>query len=122
MIPGAPIVFSGPCAVASRGGTAPDLATGNNKHWANPSHRMRAPRVHWQPMRPTEWRHGLPVPPTTPMPVSLDAIVAEDPLIVPLMNGIVFYPGHRYDISPLDIAVLRDVGPPLEALFADGFD
>ncbi len=128
MIPGAPTVFSGPYAVASRGGTAPDLTTGNNKHWANPSQRMPAPRVQWQPVRPTEWRHGLPVPPMTPapptmpMPTSLDAIVAEEPLILQLMNGIVFLSGHRYDISPLDIAVLRDVGLPLEALFADGFD
>jgi hypothetical protein len=33
-------------------------------------------------------------------------------LLLDLMNGLVFYRGSRYDISPLDIAILRDAGVP----------
>jgi hypothetical protein len=125
MIPGAPTVFSGPSAVATWG-IAPGLTTGNNKHWGNASPGMLAPRVAWQAVRPVEWKNGLPVPPTVPAPPMADAALmradATDPLIMQLMNGVVFYAGHRYDISPLDIAVLRDVGLPLDKLFVDGFD
>jgi len=125
MIPGAPTVFSGPNAVAAWG-VAPGLTTGNNKHWGNASQAMFAPRVEWQPEQPVEWKNGLPVPPLRPAPPMGDASPAQvnavDPLILQLMNGVVFYAAHRYDISPLDIAVLRDVGLPLDKLFADSFD
>jgi hypothetical protein len=33
-------------------------------------------------------------------------------LLDDLMNGVVFYRGRRYDISPLDVAVMQDVGLP----------
>lgn len=125
MTPGAPTVFSGPSAVATWG-AAPDLTTGNNKHWGNASPGMLVPRVEWQAARPVEWKNGLPVPPMMSSPPLADAsrasVDAVDPLILQLMNGVVFYTAHRYDISPLDIAVLRDVGLPLDKLFADGFD
>jgi len=125
MIPGAPTVFNGPNAVATWG-VAPGLTTGNNKHWGNASQAMFAPRVERQVEQPVEWKNGLPVPPLRPSPPTADAslaqVDADDPLIMQLMNGVVFYNGHRYDISPLDIAVLRDVGLPLDKLFADGFD
>ena len=125
MIPGAPSVFSGANAVATWG-VAPDLTTGNNKHWGNASPAMLVPRVEWQAERPVEWRNGLPVPPLRPAPPTSDASLAQadaaDPLIMQLMNGIIFYTGHRYDISPLDIAVLRDIGLPLDKIFSDGFD
>lgn len=124
MIPGSPTLFSGANAVAAWG-VAPDLTTGNNKHWGNGT-AIAAPRVEWQPARPVEWRNGLAVPPLAPAPPSMSpavaGIAAQDSLILQLMNGVVFYSGHRYDISPLDVAVLRDVGLPLDALFANGFD
>jgi hypothetical protein len=34
-------------------------------------------------------------------------------LIPDLMNGVVFYRGSRYNISPLNIAILADVGIPV---------
>ncbi len=33
-------------------------------------------------------------------------------LILDVMNGLVFYRGSRYDVSPLDVAILRDAGVP----------
>lgn len=35
-------------------------------------------------------------------------------LISDLMNGVVFYRGTRYDISPLDLAIMKDVGLPVQ--------
>ncbi len=124
MVPGAPTLFTGPNAVAAWG-SAPDLTTGNNKHWGN-APTTALPPVAWQVARPIEWRNGLalpprvPAPPTIRLPAQTSAVQAS--LIDQLMNGIVFYSGHRYDISPLDIAVLKDVGLPLDRLFANGFD
>ena len=37
-----------------------------------------------------------------------------------LMNGVVFYYGQRYYISPLDLAVLEDVGVPVNTLLLLG--
>jgi hypothetical protein len=34
-------------------------------------------------------------------------------LIPDLMNGVVFFRGQRYNISPLDLALLADVGVPV---------
>lgn len=124
MIPGSPTLFSGSYAVAAWG-VAPDLTTGNNKHWGN-AMAIAAPRVEWQAACPIEWRRGLAVPPLAPAPPSMPLAYAEmagqDSLILQLMNGVVFYSGRRYDISPLDVAVLRDAGLPVDALFANGFD
>ncbi|MDZ8186618.1 MAG: Calx-beta domain-containing protein [Nostoc sp. ChiSLP02] len=36
-------------------------------------------------------------------------------LISDLMNGVVYYRGNRYNISPLDIAILKDSGVPIAA-------
>ena len=124
MLPGAPTLFTGPHAVAAWG-SAPDLTTGNNKHWGNATTSVLPP-VAWQVVRPIEWRDGLAVPPRVPAPPSMpfpaQPSAVQASLIDQLMNGVVFYSGHRYDISPLDIAVLKDVGLPLDRLFANGFD
>jgi hypothetical protein len=40
-------------------------------------------------------------------------------LILNLMNGLVFYRGSRYDIDPLNIAMLRDAGVPATYLPGD---
>jgi len=37
-------------------------------------------------------------------------------LIPDLANGVVFFRGHRYNISPLDLALLADVGVPVQAV------
>lgn len=39
-------------------------------------------------------------------------------LLLDVMNGLVFYRGYRYEISPLDLAILRDAGVP--AIYAAG--
>jgi hypothetical protein len=43
-------------------------------------------------------------------------------LIDQLMNGVVFYRGTRYDISALDIGVLKDVGLMTDGIFSNGFE
>jgi hypothetical protein len=43
-------------------------------------------------------------------------------LIDQLMNGVVFYRGTRYDISALDVGVLKDVGLATDDLFSNGFE
>lgn len=122
--PGAPSVFSGPRAVASWG-QAPDLTTGNNKHWGNSSLRVLPLPARAQP---TQWRAGRPVPapaavpPTAPPAAQRPAAIAAGSLILQLMNGVVFYAQHRYDISSLDIAVLEDTGILLDRVFSNGFE
>ncbi|MGZ3499661.1 MAG: PEP-CTERM sorting domain-containing protein [Vulcanimicrobiaceae bacterium] len=37
-------------------------------------------------------------------------------LIDDLMNGLFFFRGERYDVSPLDVAILADVGVPINAV------
>ena len=37
-----------------------------------------------------------------------------DDLLFDLMNGVNFYRGYRFDVSPLDVAVLADLGLPLQ--------
>ena len=37
-------------------------------------------------------------------------------LLSDLMNGVVYYPEHRYDISPLDLAIVEDTGITLRAV------
>lgn len=120
--PGAPSVFAGPNAVAAWG-VPPDLTTGNNKHWGNAALRPSSPA----PMSPpAQWRDGMPVPmpmAAPPAGARVDGLArAGASLIDQLMNGVVFYYQTRYDISPLDLAVLADTGIPLAAIFADGFE
>lgn len=129
MIPGRPTRFAGPYAVAAWG-SAPDLTTGNNKHWGNRVAQIATPMAASPPARPVEWRRGVPLLPPVPAPPSIDlpAHGVEDTdavqasLVDQLMNGVVFYRGRRYDLSPLDLAVLRDVGLTLDRIFANAFD
>lgn len=128
--PGSPSVFSGPAAIAHRGST-PDLTTGNNKHWGNSGDTAlasaAAPRI-----EPVQWRDGSPVPPLLPVPPSAELSIeaqhrqldpeAQASLLDQLMNGVVFYYQHRYDISALDVAVLEDTGVRLDRIFGNGFE
>lgn len=121
--PGAPSVFSGPAAIAAWG-IAPDLTTGNNKHWGNAANRHAAP-VRTQPAQPVQWRNGAPVPIPVSAPPGSQAPAAlrtAASLLDQLMNGVVFHYQQRYDISALDIAVLKDTGIALDGVFADGFE
>jgi hypothetical protein len=133
MIPGAPTLFGGPWAGSIWGGM-PDLTTGNNKHWGNPQPDAQGaaagPRHRHPPVR---WIDGRPVPPlacelplsiAAPAPGSAAALALAQgaSLIDQLMNGVVYYRGTRYDIAPLDIATLIDVGALSEPLFRNGFE
>lgn len=121
--PGTPSVFSGPAAIATWG-IAPDLTTGNNKHWGNPANPPTAP-MQPQPMTQLKWRNGAPVPIPVSSPAGSQAPAARRTaasLLDQLMNGVVFYYQQRYDISALDIAVLKDTGITLDDVFADGFE
>ena len=132
MIPGQPTHFSGPAAVASWG-SMPDLTIGNINHWGNPVFAAHAAFVETCPNATTLWRDGTPIPRQCPAPGSIDAPVSMDAdagramlvgasLIDQLMNGVVFFRGSRYDISALDVAVLKDVGFMPERIFAAGFE
>lgn len=131
MVPGAPTVFAGAAAVQSWG-SAPDVTTGNNKHWGNGT-----PGTPWTAAwpaaaDPVQWVDGRPKPPVAcQMPASVDAPASADlidrerlgsTLIDELMNGVVYYRGTRYDITPLDRATLLDVGLLGNAIFANGFE
>ncbi|PZQ12015.1 MAG: hypothetical protein DI564_13685 [Rhodanobacter denitrificans] len=124
MLPGAPTLFAAP-ASSSSWGSAPDLTTGNNKHWGNADTTAVAPRA----ARPVQWRDGAPVPwMVCELPLSRDAPPSGDAtprgggLLDQLMNGVVFYRGTRYGLSALDRALLLDVGLLEERVFASGFD
>ena len=130
MQPGAPTVFTGAAATRSWG-SAPDLTTGNNKHWGNATGRFDLPPVMPSPSSPVQWLDGAPLPqPPCQMPPSVDAPPSADPqggrggpsLIDELMNGVVFYRGNRYDIGPLDRATLVDTGVIPDRVFASGFE
>jgi hypothetical protein len=58
--------------------------------------------------------YGAPVP-LTFANVSHVANFAPRPgedLLLDVMNGLVFYRGSRYDVSPIDVAILHDAGVP----------
>lgn len=59
-------------------------------------------------------RYGGPVPMTfgNPSHVANFAPRPGEDLLLNVMNGLVFYRGSRYDIEPLNIAMLRDTGVP----------
>ena len=40
-------------------------------------------------------------------------------LLLDVMNGLVFYRGYRYDISAVDLAMLADMGVPINDLPGD---
>lgn len=128
MIPGAPTLFSGPTAAAAWG-SAPDLTTGNNKHWGNASPGLAAITAPWRIEPPVRWKNGVPLPTATPVPPSIDAPAdaaraagTASPLESQLMFGPYYYRERRYTISPLDVAVLADLGLPIDRVFANGFD
>jgi hypothetical protein len=121
MQPGDPVLFNGP-RVLSQNGSAPDLTRNNIFHWANSGlfHRLAAitPAIIWQ--------DGAPLPPMSQCEITaIDAAqVTRLPtaaLIDELMNGVVYIRGNRYVISPLDRALLDDVGLP-RAIFRNGFE
>jgi len=59
--------------------------------------------------------YGGPVPLTSGNYIHLgnDSPRPGSDLIPDLMNGVVFFRGTRYDISPLDVAILADTGVPV---------
>lgn len=130
MQPGAPTVFTGAAAVQNWG-AAPEVTTGNNKHWGNAATTLGVPPVVPAVLPGVEWINGAPMPlPACQLPPSVDAPPSADAptmragtsLIDELMNGVVFYRGTRYDITPLDRATLLDTGVRTDRLFASGFD
>jgi hypothetical protein len=123
MAPGSAPVFAGPAAV-SAWGSAPALTIGNINHWGNPPPGIGVSVARCVPA-PVAWRWNAPVPPTCSAPPSADrprGVTGDANLIGELMNGVVFYRGTRYDISPLDRAVLQDVRLIPDVIFDDGFE
>lgn len=132
--PGAPSVFLGPAAVASWG-TPPELTTGNNKHWGNPDslHAWLAVPRHdhgsgqWLadespvPRLGCGLAIGVDAPPSADL-AQRDHVHGGPSLIDELMNGVVYYRGTRYDITPLDRATMIDVGLRSDNIFAGDFD
>ena len=130
---GSPTRFTGPQAVAALPGTSLDLTTNNINHWGNASARPATlvPSKHG-----VDWHDGAPRPwAACGGLVSIDAPPSQDAsgakafvlpaLLSELMNGVVFYRGMRYEISPLDLGVLRDLGLPmfaLEGVHRSGFE
>lgn len=131
MLAGSPTLFDGPTVLQVRG-SRPDLTTNNIFHWSNEPIPMRA-GVAPQTVR---WNSdGTPIPnmvcghvPSQDAPLAMRGPSGGPPpgLLSELMNGIVFFRGHRYFISALDLATLADVGlPPLAGagrIFASGFE
>ena len=129
MQPGAPSVITGAQSVLTWG-YAPDVTTGNNKHWGNAALLTMA-RSPARAPGPVEWRDGAPVPQAAcELPPSIDAppSFARDGAATPnatlvdeLMNGVVFYRGTRYGIGALDRALMFDVGLMVDRVFGSGF-
>lgn len=123
MLPGNPVLFNGP-RVLINFGSAPDLTRNNIFHWANSATFKRA-----APILPIQIGHaGDPLPNLVSCDItSVDAEQikrlpnAVQALIDELMNGVVYVRGNRYGISPLDRALLDDVGLP-RPVFRNGFE
>ena len=132
MTPGQPTLFSGPAAMAAWG-TWPNLTVGNIFHWGNAARGTYVEDAARCAAQPTLWVRGAPVPQVCNAPESADAPPSMDvdtslptinsgSLIDQLMNGVVFYRGHRYAISTLDLGVLIDVGLLADTIFSNGFE
>jgi len=141
MQPGSPTLFNGP-VVLQVWGSPPDLTTNNINHWSNqPIPPPISPRLAHDQFTAVVWENGVPVPlirchgpisadaPKSPRSSNAPASSKGTPppgLLSELMNGIVFYRGHRYNISALDLALMADVGlPPLgnaTLIFRNGFE
>ncbi|MEO7403125.1 MAG: hypothetical protein ABIU95_05595, partial [Burkholderiales bacterium] len=65
--------------------------------------------------------YGGPVPLTLGSTSHLGnfALLPGADLQLELMNGLFFYRGSRYDVSPIDLAILRDVGVPIKIATGD---
>ena len=65
--------------------------------------------------------YGGPVPLTIGSTTHLGnlALLPGADLQLDLMNGLFFYRGSRYDVSPIDLAILRDVGVPIKIATGD---
>jgi hypothetical protein len=128
MLAGDPVLFDGP-AVLQQLGSRPELTRDNVHHWDNaglPGKQARIPA-------PPPWAHGAPQP--QPACAGMASVAAPPSdnwrkgdlsggLRSELMNGVVFYRGTRYAISPLDRAALIDAGLPVDRapIFAGGFE
>lgn len=123
MLPGNPVLFSGP-RVLINFGSAPELTRNNIFHWANSPTIKPAASI-----LPIQIGYaGNPLPNIVSCDIaSMDAAQIErlpgavQALIDELMNGVVYVRGNRYAISPLDRALLDDVGLP-RPIFRDGFE
>lgn len=131
MIPGSPVLFDGPVSVAVWG-SRPDLTLNNLFHWGNgaPGKALQRPvqrqAVHWDDGRPAPG-DACPGIESVDAPPSADASAGKGgapSLIDELMNGVVFFRGRRYDTGALDLALLEDVGLPLDdgRVFRNGFE
>jgi hypothetical protein len=118
--PGVSPTFNGPAAVTAWG-VPPELTVGNIFHWANGDVIADA-RCE---TGTAAWHFGTPSPRACSAPPSGDRprdVEGQPGLVDQLMNGVVFYRGTRYYISPLDVGVLIDVGLIADGIFADGFE
>ncbi len=103
--------------------------------------RCVVPRLSHDRFSSVRWENGVPLPQIRCHgPISADAPNSLKPnhsppsnkgtpppgLLSELMNGVVFYRGHRYHISELDLALMADVGLPLlgnaTLIFRNGFE
>jgi hypothetical protein len=135
MIPGSPTRFAGPAADNAWDGL-PELTTGNINHWGNQPGSMTITAAAAMLRAGERCRlvaslpaGAVPVPRVCDAPPSVDrpsahtaALAAGGDLLDQLMNGVVFYRGTRYDISPLDLGVLDDVGLRHDFVFGGSFD
>lgn len=134
MQPGSPTLFVGP-VVVQVWGSAPDLTSNNIFHWSNEAIPPVAGRPAQRHAPAPQWENAAPRPLIVCAgPASADSPLAPvsgrgsppPGLLSELMNGVVFFRGHRYDISALDLALMADIGlPPLgdaPRIFRNGFE
>lgn len=133
MQPANPTLFAGPM-VFQVWGSRPDLTTNNIFHWGNQPTAIGLPARKAARSNAVRWENGVPVPSiicdgpiSMDLPRGLNGAKGTPPpgLLSELMNGVVFFRGHHYDISALDLALLSDVGlPPLVGplIFVNGFE
>lgn len=126
------MLFNGPRVLLNFGST-PELTRNNIFHWANGLvlNKQVDSAIFNRSAATLSARTddaGSPAPPLVSCDIaSVDRgqtahlSVAIRALIDELMNGVVFLRGTRYAISPLDRALLDDVGVP-RPILRDGFE